>query len=104
MPPPDPSPTPMYPGQVVNAGHVTVEINTVFQQLVSVLDKLDPAKLNETLGAIAKAFNGRGEKIGQTFTDFDKLLAKLDPSLPNLEHDIEVFPAVANTYADASPI
>ena len=38
MPPPDPSPTRMYPGQVVNAGHVTVEINTVFQQLVSVLN------------------------------------------------------------------
>jgi len=80
MPPPDPTSKRMYPGQVVNAGHVTVEINTVFQQLVSVLNKLDPAKLNETLGA----------------------LAKLDPSLPNLKHDIEVFPAVANTYADAS--
>ena len=102
VPPPDPSPTRMYSGQVVNAGHVTVEINTVFQQLVSVLNKIDPAKLNETLGAIAKAFNGRGEKIGQTLTDFDRLLAKLDPSLPNLQHDIEVFPAVANTYADAS--
>lgn len=102
MPPADPSTKRMYPGQVVNAGHVTVEINTVFQQLVSVLNKLDPAKLNETLGAIAKAFNGRGEKIGQTLTDFDKLLAKLDPSLPNLSRDIEVFPAVANTYADAS--
>ena len=77
------------PGQVLNAEHVTVEINTVFQQLVSVLDKVEPEKLNETLGAISKAFNGRGEKIGQTLTDFDRLLAKLDPSLPNLEHEIE---------------
>ena len=102
LPPADPSAKRMYSGQVVNARHVTVEINTVFQQLVSVLNKLDPAKLNETLGAIAKAFNGRGEKIGQTLTDFDRLLAKLDPSLPNLKHDIEVFPAVANAYADAS--
>ncbi len=72
------------PARWSDAEHVTVEINTVFQQLVSVLDKIDPAKLNETLGALAKAFSGRGEKIGQTLTDFDALLAKLEPSLPNL--------------------
>ena len=50
---------------------------------------MDPAKLNQTLAAIATAFNGRGEKIGQTLTDFDACLAKLEPSLPNLSHDIE---------------
>ena len=53
------------------------------------LDKIDPAKLNETLGAISQAFNGRGEKFGQTLTDFNALLAKIEPSLPNLTHDIE---------------
>mgnify|MGYP003693635025 CR=1 FL=1 len=31
------------PGQVIQSQHVMVEINTVFQQLVSVLDKIDPA-------------------------------------------------------------
>lgn len=56
---------------MLDAQHVTVESNTVFQQLVSVLNKIDTAKLNETLGAIAKAFSGRGEEIGQTLTDFD---------------------------------
>ena len=75
----------------------------MFQQLVSLLDKIEPEKLNETLGAISKAFSGRGEKIGQTFTDFDRLLAKLDPSLPNLEHEMEALPPVASAYADAAP-
>jgi len=102
MPPEDPSAQRLAPGEVLDAKHVTVEINTVFQQLTSVLNKIDPAKLNETLGAIAKAFNGRGEKIGQTLSDFDHLLAKLEPSLPNLAHDIEVSPAVFGAYADAS--
>ena len=41
--------------------HVTVEINTIFEQLTSVLSKIEPDKLNETLGAIASAFNGRGD-------------------------------------------
>ncbi len=102
MAPEDPSSKRLSPGQVLPAKHVTVEINTIFQQLVAVLNKLDPAKLNETLGAIAKAFNGRGQKFGQTLSDFDHLLAKLDPSLPNLARDIEVAPAVFNAYADAS--
>ena len=67
------------------------------------LDKIDPAKLNETLGAIATAFNGRGEKFGQTLTDFNALLAKIEPSLPNLAHDIEASVPTFNAYADAAP-
>ena len=50
VPPDDPSPQPLRPGQVIQSQHVVVEINTVFQQLVQVLDKIDPAKLNQTLG------------------------------------------------------
>ncbi len=103
MPPPDPSPQKLREGQVIQSQHVMVEINTVFQQLVQVLDKIDPAKLNETLGAIATAFNGRGEKFGQTLIDFNALLAKIEPSLPNLSHDIEAAVPTLNAYADAAP-
>jgi phospholipid/cholesterol/gamma-HCH transport system substrate-binding protein len=103
LPPDDPSPEKMRDGQVLQGKHVTVEINTVFQRLVQVLDKIDPAKLNETLGAIAAAFNGRGEKIGQTASDFNAWLAKIEPSLPNLAHDIEAAVPTLNAYADAAP-
>nr|WP_319448304.1 MULTISPECIES: MCE family protein [unclassified Mycobacterium] len=102
IPPPEPSSTRIQVGQVLHADHVTVELNTVFEQLSSVLNKIDPAKLNETLGAVASAFDGRGEKLGQTVTDLDHLLAKLDPSLPNLEHELQVAPEVFNAYADAA--
>jgi phospholipid/cholesterol/gamma-HCH transport system substrate-binding protein len=102
-PPDDPSPQKMRAGQVIQSKHVTVEINTVFQQLVNVLDKIDPAKLNETLGAISSAFNGRGEKFGQTLSDFNALLAKIEPSLPTLAHDIEASVPTFNAYADAAP-
>src|SRR5689334_6600560 len=40
-PPPDPSPQTLRAGQVIQSQHVTVEVNTVFQQLVTVLDKID---------------------------------------------------------------
>ena len=68
--PPEPSSQPLAKGQQLDARHVTVEINTVFQQLTSVLKAVDPVKLNETLGAISGALNGRGEKLGQTVIDF----------------------------------
>ncbi|MGW0160709.1 MCE family protein [Mycobacterium sp. NPDC003323] len=103
VPPDVPSPKAMYAGQVLQGQKVTVEINTVFQQLTRVLDKIDPAKLNETLGAMSAAFGGRGEKIGQTLSDFDALLARLEPSLPNMERDIEDMAIVADAYADAAP-
>ena len=103
VPPANPSPQKLRAGQVIQSQHVMVEINTVFQQLVQVLDKIDPAKLNQTLGAIATAFNGRGEKIGQTLTDFNAFLAKIEPSLPNLSHDIEAAVPTLNAYADAAP-
>jgi phospholipid/cholesterol/gamma-HCH transport system substrate-binding protein len=103
IPPADPSPQNLSAGQVLEANHVTVEINTVFQQLTSLLSKIEPDKLSETLGAIASAFNGRGAQFGQTLSDMDSFLAKLDPSLPNLSHDIAATPAVVSAYADAAP-
>ncbi|HME77131.1 MAG TPA: MCE family protein [Mycobacterium sp.] len=103
MPPANPAPQPIHAGQVLDAQHVTVEINTVFEQLSSVLSKIDPAKLNETLGAIATALNGRGHRLGQTLGDLDDFLATVDPSLPALSHDLAVAPDVFNAYADAAP-
>jgi phospholipid/cholesterol/gamma-HCH transport system substrate-binding protein len=103
VPPAEPSAQALHAGQVLDSQHVTVEINTVFQHLTAVLGTLDPAKLNETLGAIGQALSGRGEKIGQAFSDLDSFLAKFDPSLPALSHDIAVSAPVFNAYADAAP-
>jgi virulence factor Mce-like protein len=101
--PAEPSAQRLHAGQTLEGQHVMVEINTVFQQLVSVLAQIDPAKLNESLGALAKAFSGRGEKLGQSLSDLDSFLAKYEPSLPALSHDLAVLPAVSNAYADAAP-
>lgn len=100
--PPNPSAQALRPGQVLDAGHVTVEINTVFEQLSTVLKKIEPTKLNETLGALATAMDGRGDQIGQMLVDFDGFLAKIDPSLPTMEHEITIAPEVIAAYADAS--
>jgi phospholipid/cholesterol/gamma-HCH transport system substrate-binding protein len=103
IPPKNPESQRLHGGQVIQGQHVTTEINTVFQRLVTVLDKIDPAKLNETLGAVSTAFDGRGEKFGRTLEDFNAFLAKINPSLPNLSHDIEASVPTFAAYGDAAP-
>ncbi len=95
----------MQSGQVINGKHVTVEINTVFEQLVSVLSEIDPVKINQTLGAIAKSLSGRGDKFGQTLVDLDEALAKINPpSLDTINHEIATAPPeVFDAYADVAP-
>ncbi len=103
VPPQDPSAQRLRAGQVLDADRVTVELNSVFQELTSVLAKIDPAKLNETLGALATSLNGRGGRLGQLFTDLNAFLAKIEPSLPNLSHDLAATADVSLGYADAAP-
>ena len=104
VPPAAPSADSLSAGARIQGGdHVTVELNTVFEKLVSVLSAVEPAKLNQTLGALSKSLNGRGDKFGQTLVDLDSALAKLNPSLDNLNHVLEVSPTVFNSLADAAP-
>jgi phospholipid/cholesterol/gamma-HCH transport system substrate-binding protein len=103
VPPDRPSAQRLHGGQTLQGQHVMVEINTVFQQLVSVLSHIDPPKLNESLGALAQAFSGRGPQLGQALSDLDSFLARLEPSLPAFRHDLAVLPVVSNAYADAAP-
>ncbi len=104
VPPADPDAAPLRAGTVIQGGdRVTVELNTVFQQLVSVLDKVEPAKLNQTLGALATSLNGRGEKFGQTLVNLDSALAKINPALGNLNDELVLAPTVFDALADAAP-
>ncbi len=104
VPPAAPSPESLAAGTVIQGGDkVQVELNTVFGKLVSVLSEVEPAKLNQTLGAISTALNGRGDTFGQTLVDLDSALAKLNPALDNLNHVLQIAPPVFDSIADASP-
>jgi phospholipid/cholesterol/gamma-HCH transport system substrate-binding protein len=103
VPPAEPSGQRLRADQVLTADHVTVEINTVFEQLTQVLAKIDPAKLSQTLGAVASAVDGRGAQFGQALTGLHQVFGEIEPSLGNLSHDIEAAAAVTGAYADAAP-
>ncbi|RDH77170.1 MCE family protein [Mycolicibacterium moriokaense] len=103
VPPQNPSSTHLRAGQVLDSQHVTVEVNTIFEQLNAVLSHIDPAKLNETLGAMSMAFGDRGQTFGQSLTDLDAFLTKLEPSYPRLRGELSALPDVTGAYADAAP-
>jgi phospholipid/cholesterol/gamma-HCH transport system substrate-binding protein len=59
----------------------------VFQNLVDVLEQIDPAKLNSTLSALADGVRGQGERIGQATTDANQVLLELNPRNETIRAD-----------------
>jgi len=100
--PQSPSHEALRAGQVLDADHVTVENNTVFQQLSDVLAQVDPGKLNATLTAVASGLSGRGDAMAKAVSDFDAVLTTVEPSLPTLDHELDVAPIAAGAYADSA--
>ncbi|MGC4936152.1 MCE family protein [Gordonia sp. DT30] len=90
----------LQPGQVLDADHVVVELNTVYQQLVSVLADLQPEKLNSTVGAVNTALTGRGADIGNSLAQLSDLLGKTNPHLPELDELIRQTATATNVYGD----
>ncbi|MGU3291859.1 MCE family protein [Williamsia sp. M5A3_1d] len=101
--PSDPSPARLRAGSTIAADRVQVELNTVFARLVDVLAKVQPEKLNATLGAIDTALSGKGDQIGQGLDDLSKLLERTNPTLPELNRTFRATGIVTDTYADAFP-
>jgi phospholipid/cholesterol/gamma-HCH transport system substrate-binding protein len=101
--PKNPSPQRITPKDVIIASAVTTEFNTLFETLVSISEKVDPVKLNETLAATAQALDGLGEKFGQSIAQSNDILADVNPQLPALRSDTQNLADLADVYADASP-
>jgi phospholipid/cholesterol/gamma-HCH transport system substrate-binding protein len=102
-PPPGDPADPLDAGAVVEASNVTAEVNTLFEDLTTLLQAIEPEKLNATLGAISGAVDGRGEQVGRTITDLNSYLQEINPQIETLQRDLAKGSRVANLYADATP-
>ncbi|MGV0049238.1 MCE family protein [Mycobacterium colombiense] len=101
--PANPSPQRISSHTVIDARSVTTEINTLFQTITSIAEKVDPVKLNLTLSAAAQSLAGLGEKFGQSVTNANVLLDDVNPQLPQARKDIQQLAALGDTYANAAP-
>ncbi len=101
--PENPTPQRITPHTVIDASHVTTEINTLFETLTSIAEKVDPVKLNLTLAAAAEALNGLGDKFGQSIVNGNAILDDINPQMPRIRHDFQQLAALGDTYANAAP-
>ncbi|HUO36387.1 MAG TPA: MCE family protein [Mycobacterium sp.] len=90
------------PGAVLRSRNVTVEVNTVFENLQSVVRSIDPAKLNAVFTAVAEAVRGKGERMGQAITDANNILLAVNPRMPTVQQDWRLFGQTMQAYSDAA--
>jgi len=103
IPPKSPSRAALRPGAHLAVSAVSLEVNTLFQSLIGLLQKIDPVELNGTLSALAEGLRGHGKDLGGVLSGLNTLTRQLNPKLPALQQDFRRTAAVANIYADAAP-
>ena len=100
--PQDPSRGRLAAGAVLHSKNVSTEINTVFENVVDLLNVIDPLKLNAVLTAVADAVRGQGERIGQATTDLNQVLAALNARSDTIRQDWRSVKNFAETYDAAA--
>jgi phospholipid/cholesterol/gamma-HCH transport system substrate-binding protein len=88
---------------LIDTSAVTTEINTLFETVVSIAEKVDPVKLNQTLTATAQALQGLGDRFGQSIVNGNDILADLNPQMPQLRYDTQRLADLTDTYSNTSP-
>jgi phospholipid/cholesterol/gamma-HCH transport system substrate-binding protein len=89
-------------GEVIRAQNVSTEVNTVFQNLTDLLAKIDPAKLNAVLSALAEGLRGQGPAIGQAITDGNQVLMALNPRSETVRADWRSLKGFSDAYSVAA--
>lgn len=100
--PEDPSAARLAAGAVLRSRNVTSEVNTVFGNLVELLDHIDPAKLNAVLTALAEGVGGQGERIGQATSDANTVLLALNARQDKLREDWRSLQGFSDAYGGAA--
>lgn len=82
--------------------NVSTEVNTVFQNLVALLNQIDPAKLNGILSAFAVGLGGQGSRLGEAITDSNQVLSELNPRADTIRKDWRSVKGFSDTYNAAA--
>ncbi|OBI29462.1 MCE-family protein MCE1A [Mycobacterium sp. E1386] len=101
--PKNPVPQNISPKQVIYAGSVVTELNTLFETLTSIAEKVDPVKVNLTLAAAAEALTGLGDQLGQSIVNGNAILDDINPQMSRTRHDTRQLTALGDIFANAAP-
>jgi phospholipid/cholesterol/gamma-HCH transport system substrate-binding protein len=97
-----PSPKRLAAGAVLWSRNVSTEVNTVFENLVGLLQQIDVSKLNATLTALADGVRGQGPRIGEATTDANQVLLAINPRMGTIRQNWRSFKGFSDAYAAAA--
>src|ERR1700756_4754947 len=100
--PPNPSPARLAAGAGLHSKKVSTQINTVFENVVDLPNKVDPLKLNAVLTAVADGVRGQGERMGEATTDLNQVLLALNARSDTIRQDWRSFKNFNDTYDAAA--
>lgn len=101
--PKDPTAQRITTSDVIDATSVTTEFNTLFETVVSVSEKVDPIKLNQTLAATAEALDGLGDRFGQSIDQGNEILTDVNARMPQIRELNQGLADLGEVYSNAAP-
>jgi phospholipid/cholesterol/gamma-HCH transport system substrate-binding protein len=102
IPPDRPTAQRLTAGAVLTSKNVATEVNTVFENVVELIEQIDPAKLNAILSAIADGVEGRGEEIGRSITDTKEILEAVNPRTDTIRTNFQKVAEASDAYTAAA--
>ncbi|MGV0871304.1 MCE family protein [Mycolicibacterium sp. XJ879] len=100
--PEQPSAARLAAGAVLRSQNVSTEVNTVFDNLVSLIQRIDPEKLNGVLSALAEGLRGRGQQINDAVAGANSVVAALNARADVINVNWRELADFSSTYASAA--
>lgn len=103
--PPQPAAERLQAGDVISQdrSETAIELERVLDNLLPLLQAVEPQKLSATLGAIDQALAGRGEQLGATLAQLQSYVSQLNPALPDLQANLTEFADATRNLDKAAP-
>jgi phospholipid/cholesterol/gamma-HCH transport system substrate-binding protein len=102
--PEDPSGQTLAEGDVIgqDRSENAIELQRVVDDLLPLLQAVSPQDLSYTLGAVADALRGRGDRLGENLASLGTYVGEVNTVLPQLQADISRIADVSDTYDSAA--
>jgi phospholipid/cholesterol/gamma-HCH transport system substrate-binding protein len=104
VPPEDPNGQILAEGDVIGQDRTenAIELQRVVDDLLPLLQAVSPQDLSYTLGAVADALRGRGDRLGENLASLGTYVGEVNTVLPQLQADISRIADVSDTYDSAA--
>jgi len=79
-----------------------IELQRVIDDLLPLLQAVEPQDLSYTLAAVADSLRGRGERLGENLASVGEYVEQINTVLPELQADISGLADFADTYESAA--